>query len=302
MTPSRILAVGSVALDSVKTPFGQVKEALGGSAVYFSAAARFFSPVAVVAVVGRDFPAKHLRLLRRLGVDTVGVKVEEGRTFRWKGAYDYDLNVARTLKTELNVFQTFRPLLHPVHRQSRSVFLANIDPDIQRFVLHQVQRPLLTACDTMNFWIEKKKPSLLKVLKQVDVMLLNEAEARQLSGEVNLVKAARWVLSHGPKLAVIKKGEHGVICFFGGKFFSLPGYPLEKIFDPTGAGDSFAGGFLGTLAAAPRVTPSAVRRALVYGSVLASYNVESFSLRRLASLKPADIRRRHQAFRHMAAL
>jgi len=299
MNDRRILAVGSVALDSVETPFGKADEALGGSATYFSASARFFSKVSVVAVVGADFPKKHLRLLRHLGVDTHGIHVEPGKTFRWRGFYDYDLNNARTLKTELNVFHNFKPLLSEENKKSPFVFLANIDPDIQRSVLGQVKRPLLTACDTMNYWILNKKSSLLGLLKKVNIFLCNDSEARQLSGEYNLRQASRWILSQGPKLLVIKKGEHGVICVSKNYIFLAPAFLLEKVFDPTGAGDSFAGGFMGYLTRSPRLNESAVRQAVVYGSVLASYNVESFSLKRVAGLKRADIERRYRQFQRL---
>jgi len=299
MKKNQILAVGSVALDSVRTPFGKVREALGGSATFFSASARFFSKVSVVAVVGTDFPEKHLRLMRRLGVDTHGIQVEQGKSFRWSGFYDYDLNNARTLKTELNVFQNFKPSLSEKNKKSPFVFLANIDPDIQRAVLEQVRRPLLTACDTMNYWIQNKKPSLLGLLKKVHIFLCNDSEARQLSGEHNLIRASQWILGHGPKLLVIKKGEHGVICVSRDYIFLAPAFLLEKVFDPTGAGDSFAGGFIGYLTRSPGLDESTVRRAVVYGSVLASYNVESFSLRRVVSLKRSDIEKRYKQFQKL---
>ncbi len=300
MKNNGILAVGSVALDTVSTPFGKAVRALGGSATYFSASARFFAPVSVVAVVGDDFPREHLALFKRLGVDASGIRtVTGGKTFHWEGAYSYDLNNPRTLKTELNVFQSFRPQLTPRQRQSRFVFLANIDPDIQRKTLRQVSRPEFVACDTMNYWIENKRPSLFKLLKNVDIFLCNDGEARALSGEFNLLKASRAILSRGPRLLVIKKGEHGVICFSKDSVFTTPAYLLEKIFDPTGAGDTFAGGFLGYLTRSPKLETAAVRRAVIYGSVLASYNVESFSLKRLASLKKADIERRVRHFREL---
>ncbi len=295
-----VLAVGSMALDTVKTPFGSVRDALGGSVSYFSASARFFTPVSVVAVVGSDFPARHLALFKRLGVDTTGIqRVQGGRTFRWQGVYSYDLNNPRTLKTELNVFEKFRPQLSEANRRKRVVFLANNDPDIQHSVLSQVRNPVFTACDTMNFWIENKRPSLLRLLKKVDVFLCNDAEARELSGEHNLIHAARWALSRGLKLLVIKKGEHGVVCFSKQGVFTVPAYLLEKVFDPTGAGDTFAGGFIGSLARGGRLDLSRVRRAVIYGSVMASYNVESFSLNRLAALKRADIERRFRHFREL---
>ena len=297
MDKKGILAVGSVALDTVETPFGKVTDALGGSATFFSAAARFFSPVSVVAVVGRDFPSKHLTLMKKLGVDTDGIRIERGKTFRWHGRYSFDLNNPKTLKTDLNVFETFRPRISVENRDSRIVFLANIDPDIQRAVLDQVWEPSLVACDTMNFWIENKKKSLLGLLKRVDVFLCNDSEARELSGEFNLLKASRWILGRGPRLVVIKKGEHGVHCFSKEFTLSVPAFLLEEVFDPTGAGDSFAGGFIGYLTRSTKLAESVVRRAVIYGSVVASYNVESFSLTRLSRLRRSEIEERVRHFR-----
>jgi sugar/nucleoside kinase (ribokinase family) len=286
-----------VALDSVKTPFGEVSEALGGSASYFGASARFFSPVTLVAVVGHDFPKKHLTMFEGLGIDTRGIQIDRGKTFRWSGVYDFDLNNAKTLKTELNVFQTFKPKISDSFARASTVFLANIDPDIQRAVLRQMHSPELRACDTMNYWIEQKRSSLVRLLGSVDIFLCNEAEARELSGEFSLIGASRWILSRGPKIAVIKKGEHGVLCFSKKFLFSSPAFLLEKVFDPTGAGDSFAGGFLGALTRADRVNETAIRRAVVYGSVMASYNVESFSLDRLRRLRREEIEKRYRQFR-----
>lgn len=299
MADRGILAVGSVALDTVRTPFGSAREALGGSATFFGAAARFFAPVRLVAVVGRDFPERYLRLLRRLGIDTSAVHRADGRTFRWKGCYGYDLNSARTLRTDLGVFSTFDPSLDAAHRNAGTVFLANIDPELQLQVLRQARSPRLTACDTMNYWIENKRPSLIRLLSKVDILLCNDAEARQLSGEFNLIRAARWVLSKGPKVVVIKKGEHGVVCMTRSMLFCVPAFLLEQVFDPTGAGDTFAGGFIGSLTRGGRVSSSALRKAVIYGSVLASYNVESFSLNRVAGLKYADIVKRFKALRNM---
>lgn len=295
----RILAVGSVALDTIRTPFGSVQEALGGSATFFSAAARFFAPVSVVAVVGEDFPAKHLSRLKRLGVDIRGIQIEKGRTFRWKGFYDYDLNAAKTLKTELNVFQNFKPVIAPEHRNVSHVFLANIDPEIQMSVLSQIRKPALVACDTMNYWIESKRKGLEALLKKVDIFLCNDSECREFSGEYNLLKAARKILAKGPKLVVIKKGEHGVLCFSKEFVFLAPAYLLETIFDPTGAGDTFAGGFFGYLTKAGRLNESAIRKAIIYGSILASYNVESFSFDRVAGLSMEDIEARYRQFKEM---
>lgn len=294
-----ILAVGSVALDSVETPFGKVIDALGGSATFFSAAARFFLPVSIVAVVGKDFPSKHLTLIKNLGVDTKGIEVANGKTFRWQGYYDYDLNSAKTLKTELNVFQDFEPKLNAEHKAARSVFLANIDPDLQYSVLKQTKSPSLVACDTMNFWIGTKKASLLRLLKHVDIFLCNDSEARELTGEYNLIQCAKWILKQGPRLLVIKKGEHGVLCFSKNFLFLAPAFLLESVMDPTGAGDSFAGGFIGYLASQPKLDEASIRKAIIYGSVIASYNVESFSLDRLAKLKRTDLSRRFELFKQV---
>lgn len=299
MKKKGILAVGSVALDSVKTPFGEVRRALGGSASYFSASARFFSPVSIIGVVGEDFPKKHIRLLNRLGVKTEAVQVEKGKTFHWQGEYNYDLNNAKTIKTELNVFANFKPNVPKNLQNSPFVFLANIDPDIQLSVLKQVRSPELTACDTMNFWIESKKDSLVKLLKYVQVFLCNDSEARELSGEYNLIRAAKWALSRGPKLFIVKKGEHGVLCFTKSYVFLAPAFLLENIFDPTGAGDTFAGGFIGYLTRVGSLKESEVRKAIIYGSVLASYNVESFSLNRLAVLRAEEIEKRYKLFKKM---
>lgn len=291
-----ILVVGSVALDSVRTPFGEVHEVLGGSATFFSVAASFFNQVRVVAVVGEDFPREHLDFLLSRGVDLRGLQVTSGRTFRWRGYYDYDLNDAHTLETQLNVFEDFRPEIPEEYRDSEFVFLANIDPELQSMVLDQVRSPRLVLCDTMNYWIENKRDQLLRTIARVDYLLLNDAEARQLAGEPNLIAAGRKLLEMGPSRVIIKKGEHGVIMLGEGTFFSLPAYPLESVFDPTGAGDSFGGGFLGSLSREGELTEEAVRRAVVYGSVTASFAVEDFSCRRLSRLTREDIEARYREF------
>jgi sugar/nucleoside kinase (ribokinase family) len=294
-----LLVVGSVALDSVKTPFGQVAEALGGSATYFSFAASFFTTVRVVAVVGEDFPGEHLSLLKTQGVDLSGLQVSKGKTFRWVGEYGYDLNEARTLDTQLNVFGNFRPVLPDALRKTPFVFLANIDPELQLEVLRQMARPRLVALDTMNFWIEGKRQALLSVLAEVDALLVNDAETRQLAREPNLIKAARAILGFGPRTVVVKRGEYGALMISDGHFFFVPAYPLESVFDPTGAGDTFAGGFMGYLAKSEATDADAIRRAIVYGSVMASFTVEDFSLSRLARLKPEEIQRRYEAFQDL---
>lgn len=295
-----LLVVGSVALDNVKTPFGQVEAALGGSATYFSYAASFFTQVRVVAAVGEDFPREHLGLLEARGVDIRGLEVQAGqKTFRWTGEYGFDLNEARTLETQLNVLGTFRPGLPAQFRRVPFLFLANMDPEVQLAVLEQVADPRLVALDTMNFWIEGKRPALLRVLGRVDALLINDAEARMLAREPNLVKAARAISAMGPRVVVVKRGEYGALMVTDGGFFFAPAFPLESVFDPTGAGDTFAGGFMGYLAHRGRVDPDLLRRAMVHGAVMASFTVEDFSLERLKRLDPAEIQRRYEAFQEM---
>lgn len=291
-----ILVVGSVALDSLKTPFGKREEALGGSATFFSMAASFFNKVDIVATVGRDFPKRYIDLFRKKHVGTEGLHMAAGKTFRWKGWYGYDLNTAHTIYTHLNVFKDFHPEVPADLKDSEFVFLANIDPDLQLSVLKQVSRPKLVACDSMNYWIETKKKSLMKLLKHVDLFLLNDGEARQLTGEANLLKAARKVLSYGPKAVVVKKGEHGVIYFSRSSHFVSPAYLLETVRDPTGAGDTFAGGMIGYLSTAKKIDNQAIRKGIVYGSILASFTVEGFSVDRLAEISMGDIRRRYEHF------
>src|SRR5919204_3259510 len=237
-----LLVVGSVALDSVETPFGKADEVLGGSATFFSASASHLAPVQLVGVVGDDYPINKLDVLAKRGVDLAGLERAKGTSFRWRGRYRHDLNVAETLETHLGVFSNFRPKIPEQFRKAPFVFLANIDPRLQLDVLRQVQGPKLVACDTMNFWIESRRPDLLDLLQHVDLVTLNDAEARQLSDQANLVKAARWILAHGPRHVIIKKGEHGAFMFTAETVFFAPAYPLEDVFDPTGAGDSFAGG------------------------------------------------------------
>jgi sugar/nucleoside kinase (ribokinase family) len=295
-----LLVVGSVALDSLETPFGRREDVLGGSASYFSACASFFGPTRLVAVVGEDFPEEHVRFLAGRGVDLAGLARRPGRTFRWKGRYEFDLNTAHTLDTQLNVFAEFRPELPPHYRDSEYVFLGNIDPDLQRAVLDQVRAPRFVACDTMNFWISSKRESLLRTLRRVDMLFVNDAEARQLADEHNVVKAARRILSYGPRAVVVKRGEHGALFFSGEEVFAASAYPLAAVFDPTGAGDSFAGGFMGYLAHGRREDQANLRRAIVLGSVLASFTVEQFSLDRLRTLTAAEIRARFAEAKQLA--
>jgi len=291
-----ILVVGSVALDSIRTPFGEVEEILGGSATYFSVAASFFNEVRLVAVVGEDFPGEHVDFLASRKVDLAGLKKVPGETFRWKGYYEYDLNDAHTMDTRLNVFEDFDPEIPEEYRDSEYVFLANIDPALQLHVLEQVRSPRLVVCDTMNLWIETRRPQLLETISHVDYLLLNDAEARQLADEPNLVAAGRKLLGMGPQRVIIKKGEHGVIMLGKGVFFSLPAYPLETVFDPTGAGDTFGGGFLGSLSRYPETREEDIRRSIVYGSVVASFNVESFSCDRLRILTLDEVEERYREF------
>ncbi len=295
-----LLVVGSVALDSLETPFGRREDVLGGSASYFSACASFYGPTRMVAVVGEDFPEEHVRFFRSRGVDVAGLVRRPGRTFRWKGRYEFDLNTAHTLETQLNVFATFRPELPEDYRDSEYVFLGNIDPDLQRAVLEQVRAPRFVACDTMNFWIDSKRESLLRTLKKVDLLFVNDAEARQLAGEHNVVKAARRILSLGPRSVVVKRGEYGALFFSGEEVFAACAVPLPAVFDPTGAGDSFAGGFMGYVARSRREDTPTLRRAIVLGSVLASFTVEQFSLDRLRTLTPEEIRGRYSEARRLA--
>jgi len=297
-----VLVVGSVALDSVQTPFGRIKEALGGSATYFAAASRMYDPVNLVAVVGTDFPQEHVQSFREWGVNLDGLQVAEGKTFRWSGRYGYDMNTAETLDTQLNVFATFHPELPESYKESEFVFLANIDPVLQLEILSQIRKPRLTVLDTMNYWINYRKDALTRVMSAVDIVLLNEAETRQYGNTFSLIRSARKILSLGPKALVVKKGEYGAVLFANGgelndSFFFVPAYPLEKIQDPTGAGDSFAGGFIGYLASRGSTEMADLRRAMVHGSVVASYTVEDFGLGRLRALTREQVQQRYLDFK-----
>ncbi|MDP2923353.1 MAG: PfkB family carbohydrate kinase [Candidatus Omnitrophota bacterium] len=292
-----ILVVGSVAFDNIRTPLGKHRDVLGGSATYFSLSASFFSPVNLVAVVGSDFPDKYLKLFKDKGIDLEGLVIAEGNTFRWEGEYGWDFNNAKTISTCLNVFATFNPRIPKEYKNSKYLFLANIDPQIQEAVLHQVFRPKLIACDTMNHWITSKREHLLKFLKKVDLFFLNDAEARQLSGENNLLKAAKAIFRFGPKRVIVKKGEHGALFFSPNSIFCVPAFLLEEVVDPTGAGDTFAGGVMGYLAKAGKIDEESLRKALVYASVMATFAVEDFGPWKLASIVRADINRRFKEFR-----
>ena len=294
-----ILVVGSVALDSVETPFGHRDRVLGGSATYFSTSASFFTDVKLVAIVGEDFPEEHSQFLASRNIDLTGLSRVPGETFHWRGRYGYDLNEAQTLETHLNVFETFKPVIPAAYADTEYLILANIDPELQMEVLNQVKRPRVVACDTMNFWISSKPEALKRVLNRVDFFIINEAEARQLSGESNLVRAAQAIIGMGVKNLIVKRGEYGVLMFNGQSVFAAPAYPLEEVFDPTGAGDTFAGGFMGYLANTGNLTQEGVRQAVIFGSVMASFNVEAFSLDRLKSLSYPEIEARYRSFKAM---
>ncbi|MBI4544124.1 MAG: sugar kinase [Gemmatimonadetes bacterium] len=296
-----LLVVGSVALDTVETPFGEACDVLGGSATFFSAAASFFHPVHLVGVVGDDFPLADLEFLAQRDVDLSGLIQVPGESFRWSGVYSYDLNSRETRETRLGVFAEFRPRIPEDCRRAAWVFLGNIDPELQLEVLQQVEKPRFVACDTMNYWIEGKRAALLQVLSRVDLLLVNDSEARQLTGDYNLLRAARWIQERGPQAIVVKKGEHGAVLFTRDMTFFAPGYPLEVVFDPTGAGDAFAGGFLGYLAQAGATAPDELRRAMIYGSAMGSFAVERFSIDRFLDLTPAEVQDRVRAFREMTA-
>jgi len=292
-----LVVVGSLALDTVATPFDKVKDALGGSATYIALAASYFSgPISLVGVVGNDFPGKYIKLLEEHNIDVDGLQVVNGKTFRWSGKYHYDLNVRDTLFTELNVFEKFDPLIPEKFRRSRFVCLGNIDPVLQLKVLNQMANPTFVVCDTMNYWIEGKKEELLEVLKRVNVLIINDSEARLLAQEPNLIRAARLIKEMGPEILIIKKGEHGALLFMEEIIFSIPAYPLEMIYDPTGAGDTFAGGFIGYLHKTNDLGIESVKSAVVFGSTLASFCVEKFSVNGLLNLNYLRIHDRYREF------
>ncbi|HAM35133.1 MAG TPA: sugar kinase [Elusimicrobia bacterium] len=292
-----IVVVGSVALDSVRTLWGESKEALGGSAVYFSLAARHFARVSVVGVIGKDFPKEHRHMLAEKGIDLGGLKELPGKTFRWVGKFGKDLSDAKTLATHLNVFAKFRPRLTSAQKKSRVVFLANIDPDLQSQVLNQMSGPALVACDTMNYWITSKPEALRRLLSRVNIFFVNEEEAKILSRQPTALAAARVISHWGPKVVVVKKGEHGALMKVDNQFYAFPAYPVESVKDPTGAGDTFAGGFMGYLTAAGDYGDVVhLKRAMLYGTALASFNVEDFSTRRLENLRRSCLEDRFAEF------
>lgn len=289
---NRLLVVGSVAFDHVKTPAGERIDSLGGSATFFSYSASYFAPVKLVAVIGDDFPEQHIKLLQDKNIDTSGLMRQSGKTFRWAGSYVDDLNEAKTLSTELNVFETFKPKLPLSYQDCEFIFLANIDPELQLNVLEQVKSPKFIACDTMNLWINIKKDKLIELLKKIDLFILNDAEAKMLSGKSNLIEAARSIQKLGPRTITIKKGEHGSILVHDDEIFIMHAYPFERIVDPTGAGDTFAGGMMGYLCKKGSFEFDDLKQAVAYGTVMASFNVENFSLDNLIGLNESKIEAR----------
>ncbi|MFH1414248.1 MAG: PfkB family carbohydrate kinase [Candidatus Omnitrophota bacterium] len=294
-----LVVLGTVALDTVKTPFGFRKHMLGGSAIHFAMSARLFTNVNLVAIVGHDFPQKYIDFLQEQGIVLTSLIKDSGKTFKWKGEYQGDLNTAFTLSTELGVLSVFKPSISDTQRRIKNIFLANVDPDIQRHLLVHMRSPQLVACDSMNYWIKHKRKSLLRLLKQVDIYVANDQEARDLSGESNLIKVAKSLSMRGPKMILIKKGEHGVF-FYSDKFiFSLPAYSTEKVVDPTGAGDTFAGGFMGYLTKAKKINQSNIKIALAYGTVAASFNIENFGVERTSGLTSKDLNNRLSKFKKL---
>jgi len=294
-----LLVVGSVALDSVATPFGETADALGGSAVFFSVAGSILHPVQVVGVVGSDFPLAALRALEQRGIDLSGVEQAKGESFRWKARYSYDLASRETLETRLGVFADFRPKLPAKFRDAAYVFLGNIDPELQLGVLDQVKAPKLVACDTMNYWIQSKRDLLLELLRHIDILMVNDSEARELSGDWNIYRAAQWILQRGPKMTVLKQGEHGALLVDQATTFKVPAYPLQEVFDPTGAGDAFAGGFMAYLARNGDLSAPNLRRAMVYGAAMGSFAVEAFGIQGFDKVTPADVRARVHGFKQL---
>jgi sugar/nucleoside kinase (ribokinase family) len=294
-----ILVVGSIALDSVETHYGKATDSPGGSALYFSAAASFFAPVKIVGVVGEDFNFSHINFLKDKKVDFDGIQVEKGETFRWGGKYHENMNFRDTLYTYLNVFESFKPIIPEHYKNSKFVFLANIDPVLQLEVLKSIPEPELTILDTMNFWISGMRKELAQVISRVNVMIVNDEEIRELTGIYNIYDAAMDLLKQGPKVLIIKKGENGAVMITADDYFTAPAYPVKKVKDPTGAGDSFAGGFVGYLASCKKLANRDFRKAVAYGSTVASFNVESFSFHRLKEISRQDIEDRLEKFRDL---
>lgn len=292
----QILVIGSIALDTVESPSGRAKEILGGSATYFSISASFFSRVNLVATVGIDFPNKYRKLIRFFGIDIKGLETQQGRTFRWEGSYVNDLNCAKTIETQLNVFAEFKPNIPKEYERSKYIFLANIDPDLQLFILKRFEGNKLIGCDSMNYWIRNKRTSLKNMIKKTSIIFLNDLEAKMLSGESNILNAGRYLLSLGPRFAVIKRGEYGSILFSKGFTFIAPAYLLEEVCDPTGAGDTFAGGFMGYLAKTDKIDEQNIKKATLWGSAMASFTVQDFSVNRFLKISKKDIENRYENF------
>ncbi|MFH1478351.1 MAG: PfkB family carbohydrate kinase [Candidatus Omnitrophota bacterium] len=297
---NNIVVIGSMALDTIKSPCGYKKDILGGSATFFSISSSFFTKVGVVATIGADFPKKHLSTIRSFGVDTKGLETKDGLTFRWEGSYVEDMNCAKTINTQLNVFKDFKPTLPKEYKKSKVAFLANIDPDLQLHILKEIPGDSLIGCDSMNFWIQNKHSSLKTLLKKVHIMFLNDMEAKLFSGEENILKAGRYILSLGPRFVIIKRGEYGAILFVKNEaIFSIPALLLENIVDPTGAGDSFAGGFMGYIAKSGSINIDLAKKALLYGTTMASYAVEDFSIDRFLKIGKKDVADRYKKLKKL---
>ncbi len=296
-----IVVTGTVAIDDVTTPFGKNPNAPGGSATYFSLSASCFTDVKLVAVVGKDFPKKHINLLSRKKIDLRGLEIKKGKTFRWKGKYDWDLDNPKTLKTDLNLLESFNPIIPEAYKNEKVLFLANIDPVLQLKVLSQSNAKIVAA-DTMNFWIDSKRKELLKLFKKIDILLINEYEARQLTKMSNLIKAGRKIISYGVDKVVIKKGENGVLFVSEKSFFTCPAYLMEEVYDPTGAGDTFAGGFLGYLSKINKFDDKSIKKALCYGTIMASFTVEDYDIKSLKKQNKVSIERRFRSFKRIASL
>jgi sugar/nucleoside kinase (ribokinase family) len=297
-----LLVVGSLALDTIETPFGKAERALGGSATYISVAASYFiQPVRLVGVVGGDFPKEEIEFLKEKEIDIEGLQFKEDeKTFFWHGKYNFDLNSRDSIATELNVFADFDPVIPEQFKKSTYLCLGNINPELQLKVLNQVEKPRLVVADTMNFWIEGKHEALMEVMKKINIFIINDSEAREITGEANLIKAAKKIQEMGPKILIIKKGEHGALLFFEDDLFAAPAYPLESIYDPTGAGDTFAGGFIGYLAKTEDLSYENMKRAVIYGSTIASFTVENFSLDRIRDLSAFEIKDRFNEFKQLS--
>jgi len=292
-----LLVVGTIAYDSIETPFGKVENALGGSALHFTNAASFFTDVGIVATVGKDFDLSSIGFLEERNVDIRGISIEDGKTFRWEGRYGYDLNQAITLKTELNVIDKFKPRIPDDYFKANFIFLANIDPELQAYVIKQINKKAIIVLDTMNFWIENKFSALIEAIKKVNILVVNESELREITKEYSLIKGAKKIMELGPSFVIVKRGEYGVFMAEKEGIFLTPAYPLEEVFDPTGAGDTFAGGFMGYLANVGEVNSDTIKQAIVMGSVMASFNVEDFGINRIKGLKYDEIRSRYASFK-----